>query len=171
MDKNPQKAITIYEAERIHLPDKVAGARGNYTEVSILDPGIRIERSPPTHDRGPDGRPRTPEEHYRIALNFKLQVALLSGFDQQASEYYQRLFHSISLRYLFRHGEWHYVKPRGDPAAQLRVTDETANSKSLDAGVQNIGPNPTGKMEAHVQANDKISEFLTSIAAIFLPLW
>ncbi|KAK5652417.1 hypothetical protein OQA88_10459 [Cercophora sp. LCS_1] len=146
---------TKCDVERYYLREKVAGGWEKYTAISVLDPGVRIERSAPKPTTKRDGTQEKSEEHYRISLNFKLQVTM-SKFDQQI-DYYQRIFDSISLRYVFHRGEWHYVKPRGDPPAKLNVTDETSNTMSMNAGVENLGPTPAGRVEAHVEVNDKIS--------------
>jgi len=63
----------------------------------------------------------------------------------------------VSLKYLFRQGESHRLLPEGDLSASLNVVDETNDTKRYTAGIENIGPNPTGKLEAQVERNDTIS--------------
>jgi hypothetical protein len=65
---------------------------------------------------------------------------------------------------LYHHGESHRVIPIGDPPAKLDVEDERAAQTTYTAGVGNIGPSPTGKLEAQVQRNDKIN-YQTSMRA------
>jgi len=68
----------------VSLRDGIAGGRGHYTDLSILDPSIRIERSAKKSPRDPvEKKDKSKhEEHYRVILSFKLQVRI-TGFDHQ----------------------------------------------------------------------------------------
>lgn len=63
----------------------------------------------------------------------------------------------MSLKYIYDHNESHRVLPEGDAPTQLTVNDEKATSKTYTAGLDSIGPEPSGKLEAQIQKSDKIS--------------
>ena len=173
VEQAPQRYSHV---RHIHLHENIAGGRGQYTTISVLEPGIRVERSKrlPSEDPSKRWQPKYDEEHYRIILTFKLQAEII-GFDHgfarspfcldvdcsysntHRSDFYKRFFDSVSLKYLYHHGESHRVLPAGDLSADLKVTDENSNKSTYTVGVQNAGPNPTGKLDAQVERNDKIS--------------
>jgi hypothetical protein len=74
----PPRTVHFSHAHCVHLQERVDGARGNYTTVSVLDPFMRIERTKALWSEDPS---KDPEAKYRIVLTFRLQVEIID-FDR-----------------------------------------------------------------------------------------
>ncbi|EFX04701.1 hypothetical protein CMQ_1629 [Grosmannia clavigera kw1407] len=117
----------------LNLEENPASGRGRYSSMSVLEPVMRIERTGDIESatNPPSGGS---EASYRIVVTFIFEVAI-SGFDQGFQKH-NRFFDSVSLRYLFRHGEEVDLRPLSDSAQHgITVTNTRDKLNSIDAGM------------------------------------
>ncbi|KAL5330677.1 hypothetical protein ACEPPN_000196 [Leptodophora sp. 'Broadleaf-Isolate-01'] len=131
----------------VELLENVSGGRGAHTAVSVLEPVMSIERT--------DNKER-PE--YRIVAYFKLQVKI-HAFEKGYRKKNEKLFDSISLRYLYHGCEKHEVKPHADGIAKVKENEETTTSKSLDVGAEGnpLAGGATPTIGVHVARDNKLA--------------
>jgi hypothetical protein len=126
---------------------------------------------------------RGEDNKYRLTTSFKLEVGII-GFDTRSetspnlvtvrkdtkeSNSWQRfqksnrLFESISLRYLFRENEDHEVKPQPyhdeeqDQFAEARVENSESREVGFNAGISGVPPAVSPSLEFHVQKNKTVT--------------
>ncbi len=154
----------------VHLDESIGSGQGRHSSVSVLEPVIRIERSRPL---GPASRAKAT---YRIIVHFIAQFSI-NNFDRRSvgnlmlrqcamweltkcrfGGRHNRIFDSITLRYLYRSGERHTILPPGDAiASDIQVTHETGVSGDVQAGLSAINGQPTPSVVVHAQNESKIT--------------
>ncbi|KAH8896630.1 hypothetical protein GQ53DRAFT_680298, partial [Thozetella sp. PMI_491] len=112
---------------------------------------MRIERSRPA---GPSAHSKST---YRVILHFVVQFSI-NGFDRTPLSKHNRIFDSITLRYLYRNGERHTILPPGDTiASDIQVTNEAGVSVDGQLGLSTINGQPTPSMVVHAQNETKVT--------------
>ncbi|KAK0648386.1 hypothetical protein B0T16DRAFT_444453, partial [Cercophora newfieldiana] len=122
------------------------------TRVSILEPVMRIERSGPKPNEGDTG----PKPAYRIILNFKMQLSINGSSNLKR---HNRIFDSVSVRYLYRSGERHDLLPKGDAVvADIKFTHEDDKETEVEAGATaTILGGPTPAFTVHASHARKVT--------------
>jgi len=130
-EKRPTKKKKYERIDELPLHDNIGGGMSANTSVSVLGGVVRIERA---EDKA---------ESYRIVAAFHLQVKIHS-FEKGYFKTHNRLFDFISLRYLYHKDERHEVLPNAYPLTKkVGVTEESAKTGSMTAGVSATAPAPT----------------------------
>ncbi|KAK4207544.1 hypothetical protein QBC37DRAFT_355104 [Rhypophila decipiens] len=132
----------------IYLEECVQGGIGQYVSVSVLDPVMRVERS---GGNDPCGKPM-----YRIVLSFRMQLSINRRGNELQRD--NRLFDSVSVRYLYRSGEKHDLLPKGDNiVTDIGLSHETGKSSEIEAGVAGFAGHIAPGLTVHAQHASKLT--------------